>query len=962
MPKGARYHGFISYSHAVDGKFAPAIQRALHSLARPWYRLRALHVFRDETSLSANPGLWSSIEKALSESHWFIYLASPRAAESEWVRREIDWWLTHRGPATMLIVLTEGRLRWDDTATDFDWNTTNALPRELARHLPAEPLWVDLSWARHVDNLNLRHSQFRAAVLRLAAPMHGRAPDELDGDDVRQYRRTRWTARAAIATLVLLTAASVTAAYLAVQRSRESVSRELAMQSLRQLETDPELSLRLAMHAVENKETQQAEEALRRALAESKVRETFQAPGQVSTAKYSPDGRTILVAAGRSLGLFTEGSADVRVLSQPDVVLGAELSSDGRLVAAGSLEGKARVWETTSGKLLAEVQAAAQGNVQSLALSPDGTRLLTVGFGVKDFVDNAVARVWDTKTGTLVAELKGHTAGIAAARFDASGKYAATGGWDNTVRIWAIATGALLRTLTGHTGPVTAVAFSPDGAVVVSGSADLTVRAWNAATGALQATGGIAKAVGRRATLSRIAAVSPSTRRALTSDPSRTTIYDPHTGKALRDLADFPSACHKAAFSHDDRLLACPGADGTAFVWDVETAARIATFRGHRGELNDVAFRPNGRMLLTSGTDNTAREWAIEPETRDLLLGGHSEGVQTAVWSPDGRLAATGSWDGGVRVWDTLTGSPVSVWSSQGRVTSVSFSADSRRLLVARLDRGGAHVLDARTGSVFATMAAGKLELTLRDAGNWTADDRIVLLGAAEEATLPRVNGALPSSGDALDLSALLPVLRGELLRWDASSGRPLAALPAGKGSGHSTQVTWGYSRAAGIACLKTDDETVSRVWNVRDGSMVSELKGHLAGVRYATLSPDGRLVAFTDQDRVEVWDTRPCRTTRSPTSSSIPAEPCSSPAAARSNRSAVCGTRPRASSSASFEAISMASRAPGSAPIPASSSRRARTIPCGCGASPTARTSRPYEVTATWSSMPGSAPTADES
>jgi MTH538 TIR-like domain (DUF1863) len=80
------YHAFVSYSHAADGKLAPAIQHALHTIAKPWYKLRALRVFRDKTTLSATPGLWPAIEAALSESEWFLYLASPQAAQSQWVQ------------------------------------------------------------------------------------------------------------------------------------------------------------------------------------------------------------------------------------------------------------------------------------------------------------------------------------------------------------------------------------------------------------------------------------------------------------------------------------------------------------------------------------------------------------------------------------------------------------------------------------------------------------------------------------------------------------------------------------------------------------------------------------------------------------------------------------------------------------------------------------------------------------
>ena len=62
------YKAFISYSHAADGKLAPALESALERYAKPWHRARAFHVFRDESDLALNPHLWSSVEKALAQS------------------------------------------------------------------------------------------------------------------------------------------------------------------------------------------------------------------------------------------------------------------------------------------------------------------------------------------------------------------------------------------------------------------------------------------------------------------------------------------------------------------------------------------------------------------------------------------------------------------------------------------------------------------------------------------------------------------------------------------------------------------------------------------------------------------------------------------------------------------------------------------------------------------------------
>src|SRR3954454_9613049 len=99
------YDGFISYSHSADGRLAPAVQTGLQRLARPWYRRRALRVFRDETGLTVNPHLWGSITAAMDESRYFTVLLSPDAAESPWVNRELSYWLESHPADTVLPVL-----------------------------------------------------------------------------------------------------------------------------------------------------------------------------------------------------------------------------------------------------------------------------------------------------------------------------------------------------------------------------------------------------------------------------------------------------------------------------------------------------------------------------------------------------------------------------------------------------------------------------------------------------------------------------------------------------------------------------------------------------------------------------------------------------------------------------------------------------------------------------------------
>jgi hypothetical protein len=104
------FEAFISYSHAVDGRLAAALQGGLHRFARPLFKLRAIRVFRDETTLAMTPQLWPEIEKALRRSRFFILMADPLSAQSEWVQKEAACWVAMKRTDTILIVWTGGDL------------------------------------------------------------------------------------------------------------------------------------------------------------------------------------------------------------------------------------------------------------------------------------------------------------------------------------------------------------------------------------------------------------------------------------------------------------------------------------------------------------------------------------------------------------------------------------------------------------------------------------------------------------------------------------------------------------------------------------------------------------------------------------------------------------------------------------------------------------------------------------
>lgn len=340
------YDAFMSYSHTADELIAPVLQRLIRRVGRPWYRRSTLRVFRDQTNLPMSESLWSSIEAALARSEYFVLMASPGAANSPWVAREVDYWRRHRERSTFRIVLTAGRIDWDARHDDFDWSCTNALPRAaISGWFPEQPGWVDVrppagEQTRH----NQRNDRLRDAARTIAAPMYGMEKDQLDGEDQRESRRARRTLQGGIAALVLLTVVAVTAALLAIgqlsearTQARTSLARQLAATSGTELATNLDVANLLAAKAFRTDPNPQTRSALFRAATTSgNLVRYLPFGGHVSKLAGSADGRTVVAGLrdGRVLRWRLADRAPERLFGLAGEVKSLAVSVDGSVVAA----------------------------------------------------------------------------------------------------------------------------------------------------------------------------------------------------------------------------------------------------------------------------------------------------------------------------------------------------------------------------------------------------------------------------------------------------------------------------------------------------------------------------------------------------------------------------------------------------------------------------------------------------
>ncbi|HEY7313951.1 MAG TPA: WD40 repeat domain-containing protein [Gemmataceae bacterium] len=158
-------------------------------------------------------------------------------------------------------------------------------------------------------------------------------------------------------------------------------------------------------------------------------------PGKPNCVAFSADGKYLVTGhdggtRGSWVRLWSADGGKVvhQCRDHTATVTAVAFAPDGRSFLSASLDGTVRQWKTESGNELRRLDH--EGGVYDLAVSADGRRLLTAGFG------------------------------------------------DKTVRVWNLADGKELHRFTGHTTRVLGVAFSRDGRQALSSDADCTVRLW----------------------------------------------------------------------------------------------------------------------------------------------------------------------------------------------------------------------------------------------------------------------------------------------------------------------------------------------------------------------------------------------------------------------------------------------------------------------------------------------------
>jgi WD40 repeat protein/DNA-binding SARP family transcriptional activator len=632
----------------------------------------------------------------------------------------------------------------------------------------------------------------------------------------RVLRRRRIALGFGSLTLALVAISAV--AVMSMAQSREArrqrdiaASRVLAARATSLLDSDPGLSRLIALAAYERHDTEQAENAVRRA-----------------------------AFADRAVAILPAGARQLSVTAP---------SADGRLVATAADDGSVRVWDLRH-RRVAWTIAGHRGPATAAGFSPDGARIATAGedgvVAVAD-VDGDDRRVVLTiKPGT-----RGHATYPDSVEFSSDGRRLVVGAQDGTVRLVDVRDGTS-RILGRHRGPVRRARFDRAATRVVSTGSEGPARIWDVASGASKPLSHGGEAV-------YDASFSPDGRHIATAArDGYLRICDVRSGRrAAPAVKDVAQDLLSARYSADGSQIVTAAADGGVRVYDARQALLLTELNGSVGEVYDAAFA--GRAIVSGGEEGALRVWA--PVATAALRG---DATPSPSFSGDRGHVVWGDERGFVHRWDIAARRDrrLTARAARGRIL-VRASADGSRLVAVPDDAslaGAVRLYDAKSGRLLRT-APSHMASVYAVAIDRTGR-RIAFAGKGPliRTQAPDGSGRLDLRGHSGDVEGLAfsPDARhlasasadGTARIFDVKTGRLERTL-----QGHADTVTSVAYSPDGTRIVTADADATIRIWPVKGGA-ATVLYGHRHAVNVAAFDASGDRVVSTGEDgTVRVWN-----------------------------------------------------------------------------------------------------------
>ncbi|MDX1417646.1 MAG: hypothetical protein R3293_25810, partial [Candidatus Promineifilaceae bacterium] len=633
-------------------------------------------------------------------------------------------------------------------------------------------------------------------------------------------------------------------------QSRQARARALAGAAVKNLEVDPELSVLLALQAVETTyaidETwvPEAVDALHHAVrAASRLQNVMHhSAGAMNNVSYSPDGSYLAAST-----LLPDQDIMTTVW---DAHTGQELFTLPSSIARFTPDSTHFITWRTSGLTLiyeiwdideVEIEETVSLYIDDLQYSAGGEITADWHYVTLRYWDNSI-KVWDTETNEMIGHFTEHDDMVNAVLFSPDKTLLGSVGRDGLLKVWPIPTwsagtaGETSSILTmEHSAPLETLAFSPDNRYLAAVGRDFTAVFLDL-TASLNAGSPVTAftfpLTGHAETVVEIAFSADGSRLAVLSQDGLITVWAVNKGEELFTLVSNEHT-RRITFSPDGSKLVTVNDGGEVQIWDVSAAAEKEwlTLTGHDGAVNKLAYSPDGSLLATVSNDETIKLWHTGSGRLYRTLQGHSAHIRAVTFCPDGSCLATAANDGKIKLWDMAAGLESITLDAytdlplnpipENNVLDLAFTPDGRQLVSVGMDEV-AEVWDTTTG-----------ERTMLLEGHWY---NVVGTAVSLDGRLIATTGP-----------------DGMMIIWDSQTGELLWIQETSQYGSKDVAFSPDGNRAA-----TADNDGTVRVWdlNAAEGErLLLSLAGHGSSVRSVAYSPDGRFIASAGANQIHVWD-----------------------------------------------------------------------------------------------------------
>ncbi|XP_019850088.1 PREDICTED: uncharacterized protein LOC109580931 [Amphimedon queenslandica] len=278
---------------------------------------------------------------------------------------------------------------------------------------------------------------------------------------------------------------------------------------------------------------------------------------------------------------------------------------DGSLLASGSWDKEVRIWDLNTLETKTILKGVHKVPVTSLSWeSTQSSKLLAVGSA------DCTASLWNTSTGRQVGTLQSHNGWVLGVSFGLGSSLLATSSWDGSIRIWDSQTMKLVNTLKGHEKGVWCVDFKPvkESPLLCSGSEDGTVRLWDTrSNGTVRIFEG-----GHSGPVYSVSWSTDSAMVATGSEDTKICIWEPGSGSVINTINSHTSTVKSLCFNPQTVNMSLPvlsSAGGyTVNISDPRPGYKssiLSPIYPHEPgkEVESVRISPDGSLLASGGRD-----------------------------------------------------------------------------------------------------------------------------------------------------------------------------------------------------------------------------------------------------------------------------------------------------------------------------------------------------------------------